>query len=496
VRLSGTLAATEQVMLKLMPANATDTELLETSPGPTSAWLPALPDEQRLAENLVALANSLGGRLTIGVTPEGIEGVSNPNTLIDLVLRTALNLTPPLILPIPQTHPVDGRVVIVVDVPQGLPQVFAYRGTYVQRAGTANVPLDPAALRVLLMERGEHQFEDQILPQASLDDLDWEEVRQYLTRLSDRGASDMREALAHRGCLKRSGLQYVPTVAGILLFGKAPQRFIPSAEINAVRFSGVAMSDRFTRQEIHGCLPRQIRLAETFLVDHLRSTVTLQAGMRRDERLEYPLEAAREVVVNAVAHRDYAIRGDSIRLLIFSDRMEVYSPGKLPGPVTVENIRDERFSRNPVIVQVLSDMGYIERLGYGVDRIFDLMQERDWPAPDFRERASGFSVTLRQVLINEDASTIRGESPEALFSPGMYSGIPVNSRQEQALRYLHDGNTRITNSDLSRLYPDVHPETIRRDLAALVKLQVLNKLGQKRGSYYILARKDARKQPG
>ena len=139
------------------------------------------------------------------------------------------------------------------------------------------------------------------------------------------------------------------------------------------------MSDSFKREDIVGTIPDQIRRAEAFLIDHLRKEVSIGKTMERTETFEYPLEAARELVVNAAAHRDYSIAGDGIRLFIFRNRMEVTSPGGLPGPVTIDNIKDERFSRNPVIVQVLSDMGFIERLGYGVDRVIDLMH-REAPA--------------------------------------------------------------------------------------------------------------------
>lgn len=105
----------------------------------------------------------------------------------------------------------------------------------------------------------------------------------------------------------------------------------------------------------------------------------MRRGMRirgsRCEVPEYPPAVAREAAVNAVAHRDYSLCGDSIRLLMFNDRMEVYSPGRLPGHVTLENMLHERFSRNEVIVQILSDMGFIERLGYGIDRMIAAMQE-------------------------------------------------------------------------------------------------------------------------
>jgi ATP-dependent DNA helicase RecG len=189
-----------------------------------------------------------------------------------------------------------------------------------------------------------------------------------------------------------------------------------------------------------------------------------------------------------VAHRDYQINGDGIRLFIFSNRMEVTSPGGLPGPVTIDNIKDERFSRNPAIVQVLSDMNFIERLGYGVDRVIDLMQQQNLSAPEFEEKAGGFRVVLRNQAADAQPEA-KTASPSIQFK-GEYQGIEINPRQEIALAHLHRSNSnhRITNSDLQQLCPDVHPETIRRDLADLVTKNILRKMGQKRGSYYILNR--------
>ena len=248
------------------------------------------------------------------------------------------------------------------------------------------------------------------------------------------------------------------------------------------------MSDTFSRQDLQGTLPDQIRRAETFLVDHLRKGVQLGSTMARQENFEYPLEAARELVVNAVAHRDYSVRGDGIRLFMFRDRMEITNPGQLAGPVTVANIRDERFSRNPAIVQVLSDMGFIERLGYGVDRVIDLMQQQNLNNPEFLETGGGFQVILRNTQVT-DQPVLDSEVPEIIHIRGKYEGREINPRQEAALIFLNTpGNTRITNSDLQQLCPDVHAETIRRDLVDLVTKDILQKMGQKRGSYYILKR--------
>ncbi|HLY27342.1 MAG TPA: ATP-binding protein, partial [Aggregatilineales bacterium] len=126
------------------------------------------------------------------------------------------------------------------------------------------------------------------------------------------------------------------------------------------------------------------------------------------------------------------------------------------------------------IVQVLADMGFIERLGYGVDRVIALMRDRALPAPHFEEMAGGFRVRLFNNGFEQHGADLQA----AAF---------LNPRQESALYYLQEGGyRRITNKDIQELFPDIHPETIRRDLADLVNKGILLKLGQKRGSYYIL----------
>ncbi|HRF95957.1 MAG TPA: ATP-binding protein, partial [Aggregatilineales bacterium] len=133
-------------------------------------------------------------------------------------------------------------------------------------------------------------------------------------------------------------------------------------------------------------------------------------------------------------------------------------------------------SRNPIIVQVLADMGYIERLGYGIDRILELMTQHNLQHPDFQERQGGFQV----VLYNQAVIPTPQPSLVMLIED-------INVRQEKAIDYLsHSNRTRITNSELQQMFPDVHAETIRRDLADLVAKNILEKFGSKRGSYYTL----------
>jgi ATP-dependent DNA helicase RecG len=186
----------------------------------------------------------------------------------------------------------------------------------------------------------------------------------------------------------------------------------------------------------------------------------------------------RELLVNAVAHRDYNQQGDSIHLHIFSDRLEVSSPGGLPGPVNLENLLDARFSRNAVIAQVLSDLGFVERLGYGLNRVVTVLKQNGYPAPKFEEVGGTFKVTLYSST--EDIQTDL-ELPDL----SIYADYNLNPRQERALGYVAS-HKRISNREYQEICPDVSPETLRRDLAALVKSGILIKVGDKRATYYIL----------
>lgn len=454
--------------------------------GPGLHWFPEETPVTRLAAVLVGMANTSGGMVLLGVSPRSgqLVGVKDIPEAIDRVFQAALLVEPPLVLPLPQVREVEGVSLLQITVPPGLPHVFSLDGRYLGRDGTQTNPLPARRLRQLLLERGVVQFESRCPPGAGLKDLDEEQVEAYIQALNRRlglpmaewaaGEEAHTELLLQRGCLKREDGVLRPTYAALLLFGRRPQQWLPNATILAARFSGTAFSDRYLKQDIHGTLPHQLRQAEIFLRENLRQVVRM-TGLTHEETSEYPFEAVRELLVNAVAHRDYNLQGDNIHLNIFSDRIEVQSPGNLPGPVNLENLLEARFSRNPVIVQILSDLGFVERLGYGLDRVVYAMRQSGLRQPLFEEVGGTFRVTLY------------GEAQPSAQLPDLsvYQAKGLNPRQEQALAYLAR-RRRITNREYAELCPDVHAETLRRDMADLVAKGILIKVGDKRATYYIL----------
>lgn len=472
----------------------TDDELnacLTAGPTQRVAFLPAKSNTRAIAETLAALANADGGLALLGVTAKGsVQRSIDVDRLRDVVIEAGLLTDPPLILPSAYVAETTGGDVVVAQVPPGLPHIYSLQGMFLTRTGAFNRPLTTPELRRLLLERGEAGYEQQTPSGATLADLDQTRIERYLDHIALAPDEAPLQALLARGCITPAEMQalaeqaspdssepdrFAPTVAGLLLFGNDPQRFLRSAEIICVRYASAQMSDEFERADIKGTLPEQIRLAEAFVVNNMRRGMRI-TGMAREENTEYPIAVVREAIVNAIAHRDYSIRGEGIRILMYRDRLEIYSPGKLPGHVTLENLAEERYSRNEAVVAVLSDLGYIERLGYGIDRMMATMEDAGLPEPLFEEMVAGFQVTLRSA-----SDELVSSQPEAQRWPHGY----LNGRQERALVFVRE-HERITNSDYQQLAPDVSAETIRRDLADLVAKNLLIRIGSKRATYYIL----------
>lgn len=457
-------------------------------------WFPEEIPLSRLAAVMAGMANSSGGRILLGVSPRSaqVHGVSDPAAALDRVFQAAVLVEPPLVLPVPQVvHlPNAAGPVLIILIPQGLPNVYSLDGSYLGRDDRQTNPLPARKLRQLLMERGVMQLESRIPPQASLEDLDPDQFHGYAEQMRTRlngihpGQGDESDIkiLLRRGCLQKVNDEVVPTYAGLLLFGRFPQQWLPNASILAARFAGTTFADQFVKTDINGSLIEQLRQAERFVRENIRSFVRMN-GMTHQEQPEYPFEAVRELLVNSVAHRDYNYQGDNIHLNMFSDRLEVQSPGVLPGPVNLDNLLEARFSRNAVIVQVLSDMGYVERLGYGLDRVVAVMRQTSLRPPKFEEVAGCFKVTLfgaeeRKAALSVDLS--------------VYRKMDLNPRQQAAIGFLAE-HGRINNSSYQELCPGVHAETLRRDLADMVRRGLIIKVGDKRTTYYILKSAERKK---
>jgi ATP-dependent DNA helicase RecG len=432
-------------------------------------------DVNRLAEAMVAFANGDGGAILVGVDESGRPTGRVFSEDVDGALRAAELLCHPLVQVNWEMQDLGGAQVISISVPRSTELHSLSDGRVLVRVGTFNKPLGGEAIRQLAATKSSADYEAEPAPGATRADLDEAILAEYLVEREKRGRKHLGstdELLTEIGAMTSVGQ---PTTSGILLFGRNPQAFFPHSGLVMVKFLGTeprgegGLPGYGRREEIGGPLARVIERAWQVTLEEMRIGAVVK-GLEREEKTEYPPFAVREALVNAVCHRDYRLRGRRIEIRMFSDRMEVISPGGLPGFITVDNIVEEHFSRNPRIVAGLFQWGYIEELGLGVDRMIEEMIQAGHPPPHFRAQPHSFTVTL---------SNVRERRAVPTWEKAM------NERQVRALTYCREHGS-ITNREYQQLCPDVSAETLRIDLADLVNRGALLRIGAKKGTYYIL----------
>jgi len=434
-------------------------------------------DADLLAETLVAFANGDGGTVLVGQTSEGAVNQDFAAEDADALLWQAqARCRPPVRTEWQQFETPQGTTV-AIQVIRSTELHTLDDGRVLIRVGAENRPLVGDEVSHLAATKATGDFETGVVPGAAQSDLEDEIVQEYLVKREERGrlvlSRPAAEVLREIGALTDAG---EPTVTGVLLFGREPQFFLPQSGLVFVRFAGTeprgpeGLPGYSRREEFRGPLPRLIEAAWKVIWEEMRVAAVVK-GLEREERTEYPPFAVREALVNAVCHRDYRLKGRRIEVRMFDDRLEVISPGGLPGYITIDNIVDEHFSRNPRIVGGLFQWGYIEELGLGIDRMIEDMVQAGHPPPEFAATPYSFTVTLRNVR-------------ERRAAPAAWEHS-MNERQLKALNYVREQGS-ITNREYQALCSHVSSETLRLDLKDLVDRGILLRIGAKKGTYYIL----------
>ena len=341
-----------------------------------------------------------------------------------------------------------------------------------------------AALYAALVEHMEQSgdlrtlpFDASACPRATLNDLPQEKIQTFLEvarreRNYPLPVKTTREkTLAHLNLLDNGS----PTHAAVLLFGKEPQRFLPTSEVKCMHFHGTTVSKPIPSYQIYkGTVFELVDQAADFVLSKINRHIGTRAqSVQAPATYEIPKEAVTEAIVNAVAHRDYTSNA-SVQVMLFADRLEVWNPGELPPSLTPERLREPHASipHNPLIAEPLYLARYIEKAGSGTLDMIDRCDEAGLPSPDFEERAGQFVTTLWRDWLTAE----------------VISGFDLNERQQKVVAYVKV-HGRITNKD----YRDLTGTIIRtasRDLEELVSKGVLRKIGVTgRSAHYVLAGK-------
>lgn len=361
--------------------------------GKTREYKRDLSSPTKPLRTIVAFANSAGGQLVVGVTDDGaIVGVADPLAEEERLASLIADSIEPQLVPAIDLATVAGKTVLVVEVPLSTRRPHYMKaqgiddGVYV-RLGSTTRQADATLVAELERTARGVAFEDLPEPRASLAALD-------LAQLGDlRGRDTTSKDLVALGLAVTQGKQVIPTNAGILAACPEPTRFLPSAWVQCGRLRGSEGIDLFDQIEIHKPLPQAVDGVMAFLTKHAYKTGVFGEARRKDV-YSIPIEAIREVVINALVHASYAERGTPIRVGFYDNRIVVESPGGLVPGLTVETMRGVSRLRNPSLARIFRDAGLIEQWGSGLNRVYSEVAKTGLPAPDIEEIVDRVRVTI------------------------------------------------------------------------------------------------------
>jgi len=357
-------------------------------------------DAKDVAKSIAALANSRGGHLFLGVEDDGsITGageVKQVDALIRQVSQACEHSIQPAIFCDVEKVEVHGVIVLVVTLRPFSPErPYQVAGKYYIRDVNRSREARREEL-IRLLQSVNHHYDEQPVEGSTLEDLDTQVARAFLAGIYREPDLEARwvRLLTELHCVDPGG---APTVTGMLLFGREPQKWIQDARISAVLFPGREMSwELADRQEIGGRLLDQIDTAVGFLKRNVRSPSRVAGMERREEGI--PEEVFREAVLNAVSHRDYRA-ASQVRIFVFDDRVEIVNPGELLNRLTIDGICIGGISqrRNPALAGLLARARLRENIGMGVPALIAELKERGLPPPEITVSNGHFKLVLRQA---------------------------------------------------------------------------------------------------
>jgi ATP-dependent DNA helicase RecG len=329
-------------------------------------------------------------------------------------------------------------------------------------------------VRQLVRENQPFQWDKQVIRKASLSEIDSKRVKNFLRKVEEERNTEFDGSYSVETSLLKLHLQKKgkPTAAALLLFGKDPQAWFPQSEIRCARFSGTEAIDFEDMTVVRSTIVQQVPDVLNFIRKHVRVGAKITGKPERQETWEYPKEALREAIVNAICHRDYEDTGN-VQVRIFDNRIEVWNPGTLPKGLTIEDLKGEHRSQphNTLLAECFYLIKYVEQWGTGTNRMVRLCKTMGLPEPKFEQKAGSFVVTFKHT-----------------GKPILWDKIPtikMNVTQRNIIGYLKK-HKEASTSDLAKALK-ISRISIQRNLKGLS--QYIGRTGKSmtdpHGKYYL-----------
>ena len=426
-------------------------------------------DEQTI-ESAVAFANTKGGIIFIGVSDKNnIKGIKVGKETLNQWANQISQSTDPRIIPELEKIKVDEKTVIAVKIKENPIKPISKKGRCLKRVDSSNRAMSAQEVAQMHLHSTGMSWDKYPAKDAKLSDIDIEKVKRYIHKAKETGRKKIGDDEEPMQVLEKMSLitEGQPTWAAILLFSRLTNKFISQAAIHCGRFKerNIVIDDRM----IVGTVFEQIEEAMDFIRKNINVEFVMTGRPQREQKWDYPLEALREALVNAICHRDYTIFSN-IEVRIYDDKLIIRSPGFLPYGITLEELYKPHSStlRNKGLAEVLYDTELIERWGSGIEKIQQHCLDAGLPEPIFEEY-QGFQVVFRKDVYDEE----------------YLRSLNLNERQIKAVMYVKEKG-QITNKEYQEVCA-TSKRTASRDLLDLVSSGFFEQIGTTgTGTAYIL----------
>lgn len=376
-----------------------------------------LPANNKIIRSVIGFCNAKGGKLIVGVDNDGtIKGISEEDAhqameWLNNAIYTAC--TPP-ILPLIYQQRIDGKVLLIIEVSSGINKPYYQKslglaeGTFI-RLGRSTVRADANIIEELKWQSRGISYDQLPLYHTTPEDLDDTKIQYFLNHRRNGISSPIsEEILKSYEIIKREHTTDYATIAGILLFGKSPQQFLSEAYILCCHFSDFKDREAIASRTCKGTLFEQFEEGFDFIMERINKSFKIEKR-KREEHWEIPPIAIREVLMNALLHRNYHINAP-VKVSIYSDRIEFFSPGGLPGPIdTAELESGITYVRNTSIAKILWEAHYIEKMGSGFITLFKSYREEGLLPPEVIEGTNFVKCILPRIHADALQKDVEGQ---------------------------------------------------------------------------------------
>jgi len=440
-----------------------------------------------VVETACAFANAGGGYIVVGVDDKGrpSKRLLRSEGLRDYENRIATG-TEPSVAVDAEKVPYGGREVVVLRVPENPLKPVAAKGRCYVRKGSVNHQMSPAEIAECHLKSTGGSMDAVFVPGATREDLDMGAVRRYMERATAKGrrsfdvGEDPWEALVKLEWVRS---EREITRAAYLLFAKDPQRKFPQAVVHAGAFGrdGASILDS---HDARGNIQDQIGEALAFVQRNIHCALVVAPGAVEHETVwDYPPEAVRETLANAVCHRDYGSPHD-IQVKVFADGLVVSSPGQLPFDMPMETLLDPRHAsrpRNKIVAQAFYDMGIIEHYGRGITRIQEECRKNGNPCPEWKDRNGEFATEYRPRAKEGEENTTQTTTQTTQTTTQTATRTTAGRRgptsvQRRILEYLKENPTASRRMVAEQL-GDITPDGVKYHLARMQERGWVRRVG-------------------